>query len=64
MTNDKKVNYLRIALMMQDISVNNQKADCIICTYERIVAKQGKFSVDDAVEIKYAIERKYKKKDK
>ena len=59
MTQEEKVNYLRIALNLQNIGVNNEIADRIIETYEVILKKGDKFSVSDAVDIQYRLDKKY-----
>jgi Trm5-related predicted tRNA methylase len=60
---EEKVNYLRIALGLQRIGVDNETADRIIETYEAILRLGGKFSISDAVEIELSLDRKYRKKD-
>ena len=59
MTRDEQINYLRIALGLQKIGINNETADRIIETYEKVLKLKGKFSIKDAVEIEMAMERKY-----
>ena len=63
MTHEEKTNYLRIALNLQNIGVNNETADRIITTYEKVLKLGGEFSVKDAVDIEMALDRKYKEKD-
>jgi len=60
---EEKINYLRIALGLQRIGVDNEMADRIIETYESILRLGGKFSISDAVEIEISLDRKYHKKD-
>jgi len=62
-THEEKTNYLRIALNLQNIGVNNETADRIITTYEKVLKLGGEFSVKDAVDIEMALDRKYKEKD-
>lgn len=62
MTNSEEINYLRIALNLQHIGVNNETADRIITTYKKVLEKGGKFSLRDAVEIEISMDRKYAKK--
>lgn len=62
MTDEEKINYLRIALSLQNIGIDNQTTDRIITTYEMVMKKEGKFSIDDAVGIQYALDKKYIKK--
>ena len=59
MTQEEKINYLRIALALQHIGVSNETADRIIETYEAVLKKGGKFSVSDAVNIQYKLDKKY-----
>ncbi len=62
MTRAEKTNYLTIALGLQKIAVNNEIADRIIETYEKILKLKGKFSVEDAIEIEKKMDEKYIKK--
>lgn len=59
LSRDEKINYLRIALGLQNIGVNNEMADRIIETYESILMLGGNFSIKDAVNIEFAIGKKY-----
>lgn len=63
MTREDKNNYLRIALGLQKIGVNNEMADRIIETYEKVLKLKGDFSIKDAVEIELSMDRKYKEKE-
>jgi hypothetical protein len=63
MTREEKNNYLRIALGLQKIGVNNEMADRIIETYEKVLELKGNFSIKDAVEIELSMDRKYKEKE-
>lgn len=63
LSQEEKVNYLRIALGLQKIGCDNEMADRIIETYEAILRLGGKFSIEDAVEIELSMDRKYRKKD-
>lgn len=63
MTREEKNNYLRIALGLQKIGVNNEMADRIIETYEKVLKLKGNFSIKDAVEIELSMDRKYKEKE-
>jgi predicted SpoU family rRNA methylase len=63
LSQEEKVNYLRIALGLQRIGVDNEMAERIIESYEAILRLGGKFSINDAVDIEMSIERKYRKKD-
>lgn len=59
MTREEKINYLRIALGLQKIVVNDQISDRIIETYEKILKLEGEFSIKDAIEIEMAFDKKY-----
>lgn len=63
MNRDEKVNYLRIALGLQKIGVDNETADRIIETYEKVLELKGEFSIKDGVEIELSMDRKYKTKE-
>jgi hypothetical protein len=60
MTRNQKTDYLRIALGLQGIGINNEIADRIIETYEKILELKGKFSINHAVEIEWKMDMKYK----
>lgn len=55
-----KTKYLRIALALQNIGVTEEIAEQIILTYEQVLIKGGKFSVNDAVDIESIIDKKRK----
>lgn len=55
----KKIQYLRIALALQNIGINDETADRIIQTYEKTLEKGGEFNIKDAVEIQYRLDKKY-----
>ena len=63
MTREEKINYLRIALGLQKIRVDNETADRIIETYEKIMELGGDFSIKDAVKIEVMMDEKYKNKE-
>lgn len=59
MTPEQKINYLRIALQLQDIGCTKAMSDTIVTTYERLMKRKGEFSISDAVDIKFEIRAKY-----
>jgi len=61
MTRQEKINYLRIALGLQKIVINDQTSDIIIETYEKILKLEGEFSIKDAIEIEMVFDKKYAK---
>lgn len=63
MSRDEKINFLRIALGLQKIGINNEMADRIIETYEKVLELKGYFSIKEAVEIEISMDRKYAKKE-
>jgi hypothetical protein len=63
LTQEEKVNYLRIALGLQKIGCDNEMADRIIESYEAILRLGGNFSINDAVDIEMSLDRKYRKKE-
>lgn len=60
MTHEEKVNYLRIALGINGIGVDEKVSDVIVTTYETILKKGGEFNIRDAAEIQCTIDGKYK----
>lgn len=63
MTTEQKISFIRIALAMQGIGITNETADRVVQTYEKVLEKKGKFSVEDAVMVEYNLDKKYRKKD-
>ena len=63
MTHEKKVLYLKKALALQNIGINDRMADQILVTLDLIQEKQDDFTLRDAIEIDVAIDRKYKEKE-
>lgn len=59
MTYDQEINYMRLALQLQDIGCSNQMAETIVVTHRAVLKKKGRFSIDDAVRIRCGIEKKY-----
>lgn len=55
----EKINYLRLALQMQDIGCSNKLADQILETVDVLNKNKGKFSILDAVKIQASINKKY-----
>lgn len=64
MSEEDKINYIRIALGLQKIGISNAMADQIIRTYEEILKLGGNFSINHAAEIEIAIRTKYSSTDK
>ena len=63
MTNENKIQYLIMALSLQQIQVNEVIAEAIIRTYEGILEKEGKFSIDDITKIQAELLEKYRQKE-
>ena len=63
MTHSDKVKYLRIALALQNIGVSDETSDRIISTYEAVLKKGGDFSIDDACDIQFSLDKKYIKEE-
>lgn len=59
MTREVQIQYLRIALACQAISVHDRIADQIIETWERLNELEGEFSLKDAAAIEEKIRVKY-----
>ncbi len=59
LSTEEKVNYLRIALALQNIGVNDETTERIIATYERIQEVGGKFDIHDSVDIQLRLDKKY-----
>jgi len=51
LSEEEKYTYMRIALNLQHVGVDQLMAKRIVMTYERIGILGGNFSIDDAVEI-------------
>lgn len=62
MSEQEKIEYMRLALALQRISVDEAVADTIVQTYGAILKLGGDFSLKDAVKIEMDIRKKYAKK--
>lgn len=60
---EEKVNYMRIALALCNIGVNDAAAEVMVKVYEGIKFKGGSFSVQDAAEIEAEVKEKYERKE-
>jgi len=58
LTYKEKTNYLRIGLGIVGIPVRNETAEMIWRVYEGIISKGGEFTIDDAVNVQMAVERR------
>lgn len=63
LSHEERIKYLRIALGLQHIGINDRMADQILLTLNEIEILGGEFSITDAVEIELRIERKYKRQE-
>jgi hypothetical protein len=54
-----KVRHLQMALMMQGIEMPTRHVDLFLTTLKVVKEKEGKFSIDDAVNIQMSIDRQY-----
>ena len=63
LSHEERIKYLRIALGLQLIGINDRMADQILLTLDEIEKLGGEFSITDAVEIELRIERKYKRQE-
>lgn len=63
MTIENKIQYLVMALSLQQIQVNEVVAEAIIRTYEGILEKKGEFSIDDITKIHSELMEKYRQKE-
>ena len=59
MSQELKIQYLRIALRIQNIAVDDRISEQIIETYELLQEKMGNFTVHDATDIAVKIDKKY-----
>lgn len=63
MTIENKIQYLIMALSLQQIQVNEVVAEAIIRTYEGILEKEGEFSINDITKIQVELMEKYRQKE-
>lgn len=63
MTIETKIQYLVMALGLQQIQVNEVVAEAIIKTYEGILEKEGEFSINDITKIQVELMEKYRQKE-
>jgi hypothetical protein len=64
LTHEEKVQYLRIAMNLQDFGINTRSADQLVVSFEKILELGGDFSLRDAVKIETDIILKYETKIK
>ena len=62
MTLEEKINFLRIALNIQQIGLQEETIDTIVCTYDALLEKEGKLNLEDLVEIKMEVEARHTQK--
>jgi hypothetical protein len=63
MTIETKIQYLIMALSLQQIQVNEVVAEAIIKTYEGILEKEGEFSINDIAKIHAEVLEKHRQKE-
>jgi hypothetical protein len=59
LTQKEKIDYMRISLAFIGISVNDVTVDIILQSYEEILKKGGKFSIEDMCKIEWDTKKKY-----
>lgn len=62
LTKEQKFEYLKMALLMQDIGFSDEKLSRVIATYERVLVEGEDFSIGDSIEINDLIEKESEKK--
>jgi predicted enzyme involved in methoxymalonyl-ACP biosynthesis len=62
MTLEKKINFLRIALNIQQIGLQEETIDKIVCTYDALLEKEGKLNLEGLAEIKMEVEARHTQK--
>jgi len=60
MSEKQKINYLRIALGVQQLGIREKDLAKIIATYEALLEKKGNLNLLDIAKIETSIEEKYK----
>ena len=63
-TKEEKIQFLKMALALQGICINERTSDQLVTTYEAIVKKGKNFRISDAVDIELGIVCKYEIKQK
>lgn len=59
-TKEDSVKYLKMALALAQVAVNDFTAELIIDTWDEIERKGGKFNIEDAVRIEWNLRKKYR----
>ncbi len=59
LSTEEKVKYLKIALNLQGIGVDEETTERVIVTYEKIQDIGGKFNIHDAIDIQLRLDKKY-----
>ena len=63
MTREQKTEYLRIGLALQGVGVSKEFCERVVATYDAILEKGGRFSIDDATTIEYELDKKQAEKN-
>jgi hypothetical protein len=63
MTDTQKTNYLRISLALARVGVDNQMAEMIWRTYEGLIQKEGKFSLEDQIAVELMVQEHFAEKN-
>lgn len=62
MNHQDKVKYLKIALNLQGIGINLEMSDRVITTFDKVMELGDKFTIKDAVNIQFYLDKEYAKK--
>ena len=60
MTQEKKIEYMKLAAGMNGFTIQTDHMDLLITTYEAVIKKEGEFNVKDSVKIKFEVEARAK----
>ena len=63
MNRSKEIQYLRIGLSLAGVRASDEVCDLIIETQKGIAKKKGKYSISDAVDTKYRVQKRHAKQN-
>jgi hypothetical protein len=61
LTLEQRVNYMRLALSLQQISAQEETIDAIVSTYDALLLKGGDLNLEDITQISFDVKARHNK---
>jgi hypothetical protein len=61
LTLEQRVNYMRLALSLQQISAQEETIDAIVSTYDSLLLKGGDLNLEDITQIAFDVKARHNK---